>query len=273
MQTSPEAGHSPIPANRHEAIYRLAKEQHVVKVTELSELLGVTEMTIRRDLEAMERKGLIERTHGGAVYNDRVGLELLYEQKSALHEREKEAIGSLAASLIEEGDTVFLNSGSTTIQVIQHLDKGRVKVITNNPLVPLNIRSDKLEVYLTGGELRRESFTLVGEPAMHSIRQAYANKAVIGIDGFSLRHGLTNTIQAESWLNRLMIHRTHGEVILVADSSKVGKVTNFRTSSISALSTIVTDERLDPQYAEEFSRIGIRVLIAPVPGSGEATQA
>lgn len=258
-----ETGHNQIPANRQDSIYRLAKERRVVKVAELAELLGVTEMTIRRDLEALERKGLLERTHGGAVYNDRVGLELLYEQKSNLHQAEKEAIGKLAASLIEEGDTVFLNSGSTIIQVIQHLDTGRVKVITNNPLVPLNVRSDKLEVYITGGELRRESFTLVGETAMYSIRQVYANKAVIGIDGFSLRNGLTNTIQAESWLNRLMIHRTHGEVILVADSSKVGKVTNFLTSSISAVSTIVTDEGLDAQYVEEFGRIGIRVLRAP----------
>jgi DeoR family fructose operon transcriptional repressor len=262
MQASSDASHNQIPANRHEAIYHLAKERHVVKVAELSELLGVTEMTIRRDLEAMERKGLLERTHGGAVYNDRIGLELLYDQKSTLRQAEKEAIGKMAASLIEEGDTVFLNSGSTTIQVIQHLDVGRVKVITNNPLVPLNVRSDKLEVYLTGGELRRESFTLVGETAMYAVRQVYANKAIIGIDGFSIRHGLTNTIQGESWLNRLMIHRTHGEVILVADSSKVGKVTNFLTSSISAISTLVTDAGLDAQYVEEFGRIGIKVLLA-----------
>ncbi|MFA6507337.1 MAG: DeoR/GlpR family DNA-binding transcription regulator [Treponemataceae bacterium] len=261
MQSPSDAAHGQLPAKRHAEIYELARRNGIVKVADLAESLGVTEMTIRRDLEVLERKGLVERIHGGAIINARVGLEPLYVQKSALHLAEKQAIGRLATTLIEDGDTVFVNSGSTTIQFLEQLD-ARVKVITNNPLAPLHVRSDKIDVLITGGELRRESLTLVGETAQHVVRQVFANKAVIGVDGFSIRHGLTNPTQAESYINRLMIKMTHGEVILVADSSKAGKVANFLTVPIKAVTTIVTDDRIDERLAEEFRKIGIRVLLA-----------
>ncbi len=264
-----EAPHSQLQARRHASIYERARRDGIVKVAELAEELGVADMTIRRDLEALERQGLVERIHGGAIVNDRVGLEPLYEQKSALRQAEKRAIGRLAATLIKEGDTVFVNSGSTTVQFIEHLDVAGVKIITNNPLVPIHARSEKLEIHLTGGELRRESLTLVGDTAQRAVRRVFANKAVIGVDGFSIRHGLTNPTQAEAWLNRLMIKMTHGEVILVADSSKVGKVANFLTAPISAVATIVTDEGMDARFVEEFQRMGIRVLLARVEEQDE----
>lgn len=258
--------YSQMPGARQAEIYAMAQKKGVVKVAELSEMLGVTEMTIRRDLEVLERKGLVERAHGHAICNNHIGLEPVYAQKSALHQNEKIAIGKLAASVINKGDTVFVNSGSTTIQFLEHLDIS-AKIITNNPLAPIHVRSPQLEVILTGGELRRESLTLVGEFAIRSVRGIIANKAVVGVDGFSIRYGLTNPTQAESWVNRLMIRRTHGEVILVADSSKLGRVANFQTAPISAVNTIVTDSAMDPANIAEFKRIGIRVLIAEVlPG-------
>ena len=250
-----------MPAARQAAIYSMAQQKGVVKVADLAEAFGVTEMTIRRDLGVLERKGLLERAHGHAICNAHVGLEPLYVQKSALHQGEKAGIGQLAASLINRGDTIFVNSGSTTIQFIEKLDI-ESKIITNNPLAPIHIRSPKLEVYLTGGELRQESLTLVGETALRSIKGIIANKAVIGADGFSIRYGLTTPTQAESWINRTMIRHTHGEVILVADSTKLGRVSNFQSAPISAINTIVTDSSIDPASVAEFERLGIRVLIA-----------
>lgn len=260
--------YSQMPAARQAEIYAMAQKKGVVKVAELAEQLGVTEMTIRRDLEVLEHKGLVERAHGHAICNNHIGLEPVYAQKSALHQREKIAIGRLAAGLIEKGDTVFVNSGSTTIQFLEHLDMS-VKVITNNPLAPLHIRSPQVETILTGGELRLESLTFVGELAVRSVREVIASKAVVGVDGFSIRYGLTNPTQAESWVNRLMIKRTHGEVILVADSSKLGKVANFQTAPISAVNTIVTDGAMDPASVEEFNRLGIKVLLADVNSASE----
>lgn len=259
------------PQQRQATIYSLARQKGVIRVAELSELLGVTEMTIRRDLELLEKKGLIERTHGGAIYNDKIGLEPQFAQKSALRQAEKRAIGQLAASLIEEGDTIFVNSGSTTIEFLKQLNTPRVKVITNNPLAPIHINSETLSVILTGGEMRRESFTLVGELAIKAIKSVYANKAIIGIDGFSIKYGITNSTQAESWINRLMIMNTHGAVILVADSSKLGRVANFKTAPMSAVSILVTDSGMDTANVAEFERLGIKVMIAP-QGIGAAPE-
>ena len=250
-----------MPASRQAAIYSMVQQKGVVKVADLAEAFGVTEMTIRRDLGVLERKGLLERAHGHAICNAHIGMEPLYAQKSALHQGEKAAIGKLAASLINRGDTVFVNSGSTTLQFLEQLDI-EAKVFTNNPLAPIHIRSPRLEVFLTGGELRQEALTLVGESAMRSFKGVIANKAVIGTDGFSIRYGLTTPTQAESWVNRTMIKHTHGEVILVADSSKLGRVSNFQSAPIAAINTIVTDSAMDPANIAEFERLGIRVLLA-----------
>ena len=245
-----------MPAARQAAIYSMVQQKGIVKVADLAEAFGVTEMTIRRDLGVLERKGLLERAHGHAICNAHVGLEPLYAQKSALHQGEKAAIGKLAASLINRGDTVFVNSGSTTLQFLEQLDI-EAKVFTNNPLAPIHIRSPKIEVFLTGGELRRKPDPR-GESAIRSFKGVIANKAVIGTDGFSIRYGLTTPTQAESWVNRTMIKHTHGEVILVADSSKLGRVSNFQSAPISAINTIVTDSSMDPASVPNSSGLGSR---------------
>lgn len=259
-----DSPHNQVPATRQASIYSMVRQHGIVRVADLAETLGVTEMTIRRDLEVLERKGLVERTHGGAIFNDRIGQEPMFDQKSLLKQEEKRAIGRMAAGLVRDGDTIFVNSGSTTLQFLAHLQTETIKVVTNNPLAPQYIKSASVELHMTGGEFRRESFTLVGEDAVHSVHGVFANKAFIGVDGFSIRYGLTNPIQAESWLNRLMIRHTHGEVIVLADSSKLGKVANFRTAPISSVSTIVTDSGMDMASVAEFERLGITVLRAEI---------
>jgi DeoR family fructose operon transcriptional repressor len=264
--SSGESKSSPAPHQRQTIIYSLVRQKGSVRVSELAASLNVTEMTIRRDLELLEGKGLIERIHGGAIYNDRIGLEPLFAQKSVLKQAEKRAIGALAAILIEEGDMVFVNSGSTTIEFLKQLETPRVSVITNNPLAPIYVHSGSVNVILTGGEIRHESLTLVGELAVKAIKSVYANKAVIGIDGFSIKYGLTTSTQTEAWINRLMITNTRGSVILVADSSKLGRVANFKTAPLSSVSIIVTDSGIDSVNLEEFDRLGIKVLTASVAG-------
>ena len=259
---NPEATHNFIPAKRQDMIIQIIKDRRIVRVDELSEHLHVTEMTIRRDLQVLEKRGVLERTHGGAVYSDRVHLEPPYTQKTQQHQREKEAIGRLASTLIAEGDTVFVNSGTTTLQFLRHLSVSRARIVTNNPWIPLEPLPEGIKILLTGGELRRESFTLVGEAAIQSVNKVFGTKAIIGVDGFSLKHGITTPVQEEALLNGLMIEQTHGEVIVVADSSKFGKVSNFLTAQASSVDTVVTDAGLDEQYREGLQRLGIRVLIA-----------
>jgi len=121
---------------------------------------------------------------------------------------------------------------------------------------------ENVHITMTGGEIRRESFTLVGELAIKALKNVYATKAVISVDGFSIKHGLTNAVENEAWINRLMIIRTHGMVILIADSSKLGKVAAFKLADITSVSVIVTDQNISATSLEEFYQIGIKVITA-----------
>lgn len=251
----------PMPLRREE-IYRLVKDSGVARVSELSEKLGVTSMTIRRDLESLEQDGLIERTHGGAVATNRGIREPLFTQKSLLHRAEKEAIAAVAAGLVEDCDTIFLNSGTTTLRIFRNIVAKRVKVVTNNAFFPMDddIPED-LEVISTGGQFRRESFTFIGETALNSVSQVFASKAFIGLDGFDAERGMTTPVQPEAHVNRTMIEHTRGKVIVVADSSKLGTVSSFFVAPVTAANLLITDAGIDDERRRSFEKLGIEVIV------------
>jgi len=251
-----------IPADRQKRIQRLLQEKGVVKVTDLSALLGVSEITIRRDLDTLERNGELERTHGGAVYNQRMRIEPRYAQKDSIHREEKEAIGRAAAKLVEAGDTLLINSGSTTKQVIRSLKISQARIITSNLGAVIEAQESEMELILIGGLLRSQSNSLVGSLATLSLQQVYGNKAFIGVDGLSVKYGLTTPILEEAEIAREMIRRTPGPVIVVADHSKLSVVSNFMTAPIDQVDMLVTDQGLNNELREELEKIGIKVIIA-----------
>ncbi len=251
-----------IPADRQKRIQRLLQERGVVKVTDLSSMLGVSEITIRRDLDVLERSGDLERTHGGAVYNQRMRIEPRYAQKDAIHREEKEAIGRAAAKLVEAGDTLLINSGSTTKQVIRSLKMSKARIITSNLGAVIEAQESEMELILIGGLLRSQSNSLVGSLATLSLQQVYGSKAFIGVDGLSVKYGLTTPILEEAEIAREMIRRTPGPVIVVADHSKLSVVSNFMTAPIDQVDMLVTDQGLSNELREELEKIGIKVIIA-----------
>ena len=251
-----------IPADRQKRIQRLLQERGVVKVTDLSSMLGVSEITIRRDLDVLERNGDLERTHGGAVYNQRMRIEPRYAQKDAIHREEKEAIGRAAAKLVEAGDTLLINSGSTTKQVIRSLKMSKARIITSNLGAVIEAQESEMELILIGGLLRSQSNSLVGSLATLSLQQVYGSKAFIGVDGLSVKYGLTTPILEEAEIAREMIRRTPGPVIVVADHSKLSVVSNFMTAPIDQVDMLVTDQGLSNELREELEKIGIKVIIA-----------
>lgn len=251
-----------IPADRQKRIQRLLQERGVVKVTDLSGLLGVSEITIRRDLDTLEKSGDLERTHGGAVYNQRMRIEPRYAQKDAIHREEKEAIGRAAAKLVEAGDTLLINSGSTTKQVIRNLKMSKARIITSNLGAVIEAQESEMELILIGGLLRRQSNSLVGSLATLSLQQVYGSKAFIGVDGLSVKYGLTTPILEEAEIAREMIRRTPGPVVVVADHSKLSVVSNFMTAPIDQVDILVTDQGLNNELREELEKIGIKVIIA-----------
>jgi len=252
-----------IPAQRRVRIRGLLETNRIVTGSELSELLCVSEATIRRDLEDMENEGILERTHGGAILSQRMKDEPDYSVKVLAHPEEKSSIGALAASLIEEGDIIFANSGTTCAQIIRHIPKGlNVTVITSNLGAALEVRERGIELILLGGTVYPRSNSVGGRFAIETLRQVYANKTFAGVDGISPKHGFTVLSGSEAEIIRMMIERTRGSVVVVADHSKWGVVSDFEVARLDQIHTLVTDAGFDPRASAELAARNVRVLIA-----------
>ena len=254
-----------IPAQRRERIQDYLAVHQIARTADLMNLLETSEATVRRDLEWLETEGFLERTHGGAIVNQRMISEPEYLQRAQKNPEEKRNIGALAASLIEDRGIVFINSGTTTTQVIHNIraDAG-ISVFTNNLNAALEVGEAGFEHYLIGGEYQPRSKSLAGRFAMENLRQVYANKAIIGVDGISLKHGCTVPTNAEAEVVRQMIERTKGQVIIVADHSKWGVVSNFQIASIDEIDKLITDEGIDSSAIESLAAHSVECLIAAV---------
>ena len=252
-----------IPAQRRERIQEYLATHKIVRMDDLYNMLDTSEATVRRDLEWLERAGVVERTHGGAILNQRLTLEPEYLLRAQKHPEEKHLIGELAASLIEDNDVVFINSGTTTTQVIRHIrDKAGITVFSNNVYAALELGEAGLKHHLIGGEFQPHSNSVAGRFAIDNLRQVYADKAILGVDGVSLLYGCTVPSNAEAEVVKQMIERTRGKVFIVADSSKWGVVANFQITTIDGIDALITDEGFDPAAIEALTACSVECLIA-----------
>jgi DeoR family fructose operon transcriptional repressor len=258
-----------IPAQRRERIQEYLAIHQIARSVDLCDLLETSEATVRRDLEWLEQKGILERTHGGAIFNQRMIFEQEYQQRVQHHPEEKNRIGELAASLIEEGDIVFINSGTTATQVLQHISRdSSITVYTNNVSAVTDIGDPGFHYYLTGGEFQSRSKSLAGRFVLDNLGLVYANKVILGVDGISLKHGCTVPTDPEAEVVRRMIERTKGQVIIVADHSKWGVVSNFQIASIEEIDKFISDDGLPSSAVETLAAHGVSSLLAttnPIP--------
>lgn len=252
----------PLPAERHRRIEGLLRERRVVRVSTLSELMGVSEVTIRRDLEALERRGILERTHGGAVLTQRMRVEPAYVEAISSNPEAKRLIGQAAAELVEPGDALYLNGGTTTLQVFRHLRASGLKVITNHVGIALEATDHEVELLLLGGHYRAPSNSVVGPFATDALRRTHATKAFIGVEGVSLASGLTTPVAAEAEIARVMMEQTRGRVVVVADHSKIGTLADFVVAPLDSVDTLVVDPGIDEDYRDRLVEAGIDVVIA-----------
>lgn len=255
-----------IPAQRYEKIRAHLEAEQVLSNTALCKLLGVSQATIRRDLELLEKQGVLERTHGGAILSQQMQVEPEYAARALARPAEKRLIGIAAAALIEEGDTIFINSGTTTTEVIRHIPCGaKVTVVTNNLSAALEVREAGFELILLGGTYYPRSNAVVGHFATENLRRLNAKKTFIGADGISLRYGYTVPSNPEAELVRLMLERTNGLVVVVADSSKWGVVSNFEVAKINEAQILVTDDEFSKTARAELKARGVQIVIAGAP--------
>ena len=255
-----------IPAQRRERIQAYLAIHRIARLSDLSEFLDASEATIRRDLEWLEVEGLIHRTHGGAMLSQRLEIETEYQHRAQVFSEEKRGIGKAAASLVENGDTIFLNSGTTTTQIIRHLPpKADITVITNNVFAVAEIGEIGYEIILIGGAFQPKMKSVAGRFAANVLSQVYANKAFIGVDGLNIKYGCTVPSISEAENDRLMIERTHGKLFIVADHSKWGVIANYEIAKFDQIHSFITDSQLDSGAQTAMRARGIEIILADGP--------
>jgi len=247
---------------RRQHILSLIQNHGRVLVGELSRNLGISQITIRKDLEWLKSKGLVHRTHGGAL---RIQSSSLFDpslqEKQKQHSQEKQRIAAAAAKMVEEGDCVLLDSGTTTT-AIAHALKGfsQLTVITNAVNIAAELTSTNLEVILVGGSLRKNSFSLVGPLAEDVLHEMHADILFLGVDGFDPEVGLTTPNLLESRVNRAMVKAAR-RVVAVCDSTKFNRCSLSRIVPPSAVHCVITDLDLPAETAEVLRGQGIEVVL------------
>ncbi len=251
--------------HRENKILREVLHHGSVSVEDLVVTLGVSAASVRRDLTELDRRGLIRRTHGGAVMAESMIYEpFRYDSVFCQHERhyemEKRRMGLAAAELIHPGDTVILTAGTTTTQVARSLRHRKdIKVVTNavNIAMELSGRRD-IKVYVTGGDLQIGWFSLIGHAAVDSVRNLYADRIFMGACGVHPRLGITLLEAEEATTFRTMIEKSR-ERIVVADSSKLGVATAAVVCPISDIQILITDTHATDEAIAPLLATGVDV--------------
>lgn len=248
-------------AGRQEEIRFLLQEHGHLTVTQLAERFHVSEMTIRRDLKTLASLGFIQREHGGAVYPQEQNPLFLNRLGEA--EREKTWIGRKAANLIEEGESIIIDAGTTTLAVAHALSKKCVVITNSLPIAGVLGTKEEVTVIMTGGEIRGNTYALVGPLTRASLAGLNADKLFLAATGVNLDRGLSTANMLENEVKQAMLSRAK-QVILVADSSKIGKVFYHTFAYWDKIHTFVTDSNFPDQAQLSLEEKGVRVIIAPM---------
>jgi DeoR family transcriptional regulator, aga operon transcriptional repressor len=251
---------------RYQAILNVLHQTGSVSVEALAEQFQMTVVTIRRDLDALERKGLLHRTHGGAVPIQPLFYEPFRRDRSFVMQverlaDEKRRIGYAAAALIEPDETIAVTPGTTAAAVVRALPLNcNLTVVTNtaNVVMELSKRKD-IKVFVTGGTLHGEWFSLVGPHALRSLDNILIHTLFIGADGLDPEWGATSFDQDEGELCRTMVVQARRHVAVV-DHTKLGKVASWRICQAKNLHTIVTDTGATDAMLEPYRSMGIEII-------------
>ena len=246
---------------RETAILKELTERDSITVEELSSILNVSQMTIRRDLNRMDDDGLLKRTRGGAVPK-KESKEFALSENFTTNVTLKNAIALQAANLIQDDDTVFMNNGSTNACILPHIKDKHVRIVTNNSLLSFSEREPIVDIILLGGECRFSSKAMVGELTLSNIDNMRSSLTLLGTNGFDPDSGCYTSSFQESIVNSKMIEKSFGKVVIVADSSKIGRKSNFFFCDCSQIDILITDEKADESLLSRIREQGVRVITA-----------
>lgn len=241
-----------VEGRRHQVLEMLQRNPQV-RVDELAKRLGVSVVTLRRDLQFLEEKKQIRRFYGGAsVSKEADG----YMDDVAIY---RDLIARYAATLVEDGDTIFINTSRNALNMVKYITSRHVTVITNNGKAISQERANGVDIILTGGEVRHPKEALVGDFAIRNLQNVYAKKAFVGCSGVSAKVGMTTEIANEVNVNQLMIEHAAQEVYLLADHTKIGNNSSFTSCGIEMIKNLITDEAASEEELEMMRAQGVNV--------------
>lgn len=248
-------------AERKIRIVEYVKQNRVASVAALAQSFQVHEATIRRDLAEIEQEGLLKRTHGGVIVDQGANSEPSFTERAHEQLEQKRRIGKRAAEMVEDGDHIILDSGTTTLHIAQHLvERSHITVVTNDINVAAELRESKgISVIVTGGSLYHSSFMLNGMFTDHVLSTLHVQKAFIGTPAIHSKHGLTHP-EAQLVPTKQGMISAAQEIIVVADDTKIGKASLHAVAPIHDVHTFVTGTEASEAQIKLFRDAGVKVI-------------
>ena len=245
---------------RRKKIVELLNKEGKVKVIELSKVFGISEVTIRNDLSALDEGGLLEKIHGGAISTHKSYYNMSLHDRMKTNEDEKRKIAAACASLVSNGDTIMINSGTTTLFVIQELKHIKnLTVVTNSLAIAQEVgHFNNIQVILLGGNFNPQYQFSYGDDTINQLRRYKADKLILSADGVSAEEGITTYHHLEAEVNRQMLARAN-KTIVVADYSKIGRSSFAYIDSIDNLDVLVTNQNANQDELNLIKGKGVEI--------------
>lgn len=245
---------------KNEILATLQKEQRVL-VSELAKKYDVTEETIRRDLEKLERDGFVKKTYGGAVLNKNTNVDLPLRIREKTNRQQKQKVAEIAASLIGEGDSIMLDASSTSLMIAQKIKSMRkLTVITTSVEVLIELsQSEGINVISTGGNLKASSLSLVGRNTEECLSRFNVDMAFVSCKGIDIERGIMESNELEAGV-KLMMKKSAKQTVFVIDSSKFDKISFVKVMDFAKGDIVISDVAPDERWMQYFESCGVKVV-------------
>ncbi len=244
---------------RKQKIIEKVEQEGIIDVKKIALELETSEITVRRDLTILAEQGLLLRTYGGAMKVSLSKMPLSFAQKSAINATQKDEICRKAVEQIQEGDVVFLDCGSTVFRICPLIRNLNIKVVTNSLPIISELIGSSVSLNFAGGEIDFERQAAHGKMAVEHFQRYRADKAFVGIDGISLKNGLSASTEKEAEIT-MAIAQNANETFFLCDSSKLEKDRYFPFASINFVENLITDSKVSEQLLSAYKALGMKVL-------------
>ena len=247
---------------RRETIIDMLYRDGSVNVTILSQRFNVSQVTIRNDLRYLEKKGCALRSYGGAMANNKFAFDRPFQVKGQIDRALKILIAAKAAEFVKDGDSLIIDSGSTTAEIVPFLRNHHALIVVTNALnIAYELANlEQIDVIVVGGNTRKNSYSLYGSTAEQQLAQYRFDILFLEVDGFDLETGITTPHAGEAHLNRIMCDVAH-QIIVVTDGSKFGRKSFCLICETKQINYLITDTRIPKQYRETLTEHGVNVII------------